>query len=73
MKQYVEVIAKFGLDGEVYPKYLVFKNKTYPIDTILNVRPSSLDKGVALLYECLIKGQTRHLFFDRERWFVRYR
>ena len=70
-KQYVEVIAKFGVEGELYPKYLIWQKKAYPIDAILNVHPSACyDHGVALLYECQIKGKTHKLFYERDRWFV---
>ena len=71
-KKYVEMIVSMDPQGVMIPKVLVWDNGVqYPIDRILEVRKaSSVVGGCGVLYRCRIAGSVRHLFYERDRWFI---
>ncbi len=74
-KRYVEVITLIGKEGQIKPLYMIwetYEGKTlYKIDKITQVRQSqSQVGGCGILYECHIDGKVRHLFYERDRWFL---
>ncbi len=70
-KRYVDVDVWMGKDGQLIPKVIYWQNIGYPIDQIIKIRESySIVGGGGILYECLIQKQKRHLFYERNRWFI---
>ncbi len=71
-KRYVEVVTLIGKQGEVRPLFLIWDNGIkYPVDKIIEVRnAASQVGGCGLLFRCMIGGQIRNLFFERNRWFI---
>lgn len=71
-KKYIEVVALINKEGELTPLFIIWDdNIKYPIDKIIEVRKAhSTVGGGGILYVCKINGQTRHLFYERYRWFI---
>ena len=81
-KVYVKVNSDFDATGYMQPRSIIWEDgRTFKIDAVKDFRPaSSLEHG--LPGDCstlVIKGETRHLFFERTsdlfatrigRWFV---
>lgn len=85
MKVYVKVTAVFSEDGRLTPLSLIWEDgREYPIDRILDVRPSPALKagGQGDRYTIRSRGKESFLFFERSprlsdpnlgRWFVERR
>lgn len=74
-KRYITVIELHDLKGQVTPIQVLWDSingsKAYRIDKILSVRKAaSVVGGCGIRYECLIKGEKRNLFFEKDRWFI---
>lgn len=72
-KVYVEVIARFDVQGRITPLSLRWEDgAVYEIDRVLDVRRRASLKagGTGMRYTCRILGQIRYLFFEDPRWFV---
>lgn len=72
-KVYVEVTARFDIDGQIHPLSISWANgKTYEIDRVLDVRRAASLKagGVGIRYLCRILGKERFLFYENPKWFV---
>ncbi|MGX8679866.1 MAG: hypothetical protein ACSW8B_00580 [bacterium] len=74
-KRYVDVITLIKKDGQIRPLFLVWEthgfNQTYKIDKIKQIRKAASPVGgCGILYECLIEGHERHLFYEKDRWFI---
>ncbi len=73
MIEYVEVICKFDVKGEILPLYIQWHNGIkYPIDRIIQRCPAASLKGggAGMRYTCLISNQRRYLFLNNNRWFI---
>ena len=85
VKVYVRVNVVFGEDGEMHPRSLRWEDgRVYPIDRVLDVRPSGAAKagGHGDRYTVRIGGRETYLFFEHSvdgddaapgRWFVERR
>jgi hypothetical protein len=72
-KRYVEVISLNRLDGTLMPIYIIWEDGTrYKIDKILKIidQKASEVGGCGRYYEIRIGRHIRHLFYERNRWFV---
>lgn len=72
-KVYVEVTARFDIDGRIHPLSIRWENgKTYEIDRVLDVRRAASLKagGVGIRYLCRILDKERFLFYENPKWFV---
>ena len=72
-KVYVEVTAKFSVDGKITPLSLVWEDGTiYKIDRVLDVRraASLAAGGMGIRYTVRINGNESFLFYEEPRWFV---
>lgn len=81
-KVYVKVNSDFDATGYMQPRSIIWEDgRTFKIDAVKDFRPaSSLEHGLpGDCYTIVIKGETRHLFFERAqdrfashfgRWFV---
>ncbi len=79
---YVNVNSDFDSTGYVQPRSITWTDgRTFKIDSIKDHRPASaIRKGMpGDCYTVVIKGETRHLFFEKSnelfatrvgRWFV---
>ena len=81
-KVYVKVTSDFDHTGYMQPKAIIWKDgRVFKIDEVKDFRPASTI-GAGLPGDCytvLIRGELKHLFFEREderfpghfgRWFV---
>ena len=74
-KRYIPVITLISEHGEITPVAIIWEDyngsKTYKIDKICNIHTAySQVGGCGVLYECLILGRKRKLFYERNRWFI---
>lgn len=71
-KRYVDVILKQTKNGMIEPLYVCWDNgKKYQIDKILSSsRRASSVGGCGIRYACMICGQRRNLFLEKDRWFI---
>ena len=73
-KRYVDVICLNDQGGNLKPLFLIWDdNKKIPIRKVKSICPRASLKagGSGLRYTCEISGTiTRHLFYDRGKWFV---
>lgn len=77
-KIYVKVASVFDATGYMQPSAIIWSDgRTFPIESIRDFRPADDLDGDC--YTVVIKGQERHLFFERTdprfknqigRWFV---
>ena len=75
-KKYVEVTAKFDVDGTVFPLEIQWEDGAkFEIDRILDVRRAASLKagGTGIRYTCRILGKQTYLFFEDPAWFVERR
>ena len=80
-KVYVKVTSYFDATGYMQPRQIIWGDgRTYPIEQVRDFRPASTIADLpGDCYTVIIKGQERHLFFERAdrtfpsrfgRWFV---
>ena len=72
-KKYVEVTAKFDVDGTVVPLEIQWEDGTkFEIDRILDIRRAASLKagGAGIRYTCRIRGRVKYLWLEESRWFV---
>lgn len=71
-KRYVDVILMQKKTGEMLPMYVCWDNgKKYKIDRILNAeKRASPVGGCGIRYACMIQGKRRHLYLEKDRWFI---
>ena len=72
-KKYVEVTAKFDVDGTVVPLEIQWEDGTkFEIDRILDIRRAASLKagGARIRYICRIRGRVKYLWLEESRWFV---
>ena len=81
-KIYVKVNSDFDLTGFMMPRTITWKDgRTFKIDAVRDFRPASAlaDGRTGDCYTVLIKGEEKHLFFEKTsdlfaartgRWFV---
>ena len=73
-KKYVEVTARFDVDGTVFPLEIHWEDGAkFEIDRILDIRRAASLKagGVGWRYTCRIRGQVRYIWLEDDgRWFV---
>lgn len=81
-KRYVEVIAKFDINGKVIPLSIIWEDgRIFEVDKILDMRQAVSLKagGTGYRYLVLIKGNRRYLFCEGQnlknkhslcKWFI---
>ena len=72
-KVYVEVTARFDVEGNITPLSVTWEDGTvYEIDRILDKRRAASLKagGIGMRYTCRILGQRSYLYYEEPRWFV---
>ena len=72
MKKYVDVIARFDLEGNITPLKIKFDDEAFMIDKVTDVRPAASLKsgGAGIRYTCYIYGKLTYLFLEESKWFV---
>jgi hypothetical protein len=73
LKVYVEVTARFDLNGNISPLSLIWKDgKAYEISKIKDIRPAASLKagGAGTRYTCTFDSVERYLFLEENKWFV---
>lgn len=71
-KHYVDVILRQEKTGEIVPMYVLWENGiSYRIDQVLGrTRRFSKAGGVGVRYTCMIQGQCRNLYLEKDKWFI---
>lgn len=71
-KRYVDVILMQKRSGDITPLYVVWENgQKYRIDKVLSrERRSSQVGGCGMRYVCLIQGNRRNLYLEKDKWFI---
>lgn len=70
-KKYIDVIVQMDKNGIITPLSIIFDDIQYPIDRILEIKKShSRVGGSGILFKCRIQHQERHLYLERNRWFI---
>lgn len=72
MKNYIEVFARFDLDGNIIPLAIKVEDNRYEVDRVLDIRPAASLKsgGAGIRYTCNIMGKRTYLFLEETRWFM---
>lgn len=72
MKQYVEVVAKFDLDGRILPMLVKIEDEKFEVDRVTDIRPAASLKsgGAGIRYTCSIMGRQSYLFLEENKWFI---
>lgn len=72
-KVYVEVTARFDVDGNITPLSVTWEDGTvYEIDKVVDQRRAASLKagGIGMRYTCRILNQESYLFYENPKWFV---
>ena len=72
-KVYVEVIARFDINGNIRPLSLKWEDgRVYEISKIRDIRPAALviAGGAGVRYKIIVENQERDLFLEETRWFI---
>lgn len=74
MKEYVEVVAKFDLDGRILPLVVKIEDDKFEVDRITDIRPAASLKsgGAGIRYTCNIMGRQTYLFLEENKWFIEH-
>ena len=66
-KVYVKVTSDFDATGYMQPRQITWGDgRTYPIERVRDFRPANTIADMSGdCYTVLVKGQERHLFFER--------
>lgn len=72
MKQYVEVTAKFDLDGNITPLVVKMQEGKFYVDRVYDVRQAASLKsgGAGVRYKCDVCGVKSYLFLEENKWFI---
>ena len=69
---YITVDTRIHPDGELTPMCIWWGRKMYHISRVVAVGPGYSKKAgrICTVYDCLIRGRRRLLFWDGKAWFV---
>lgn len=72
MKQYVEVFAKFDINGRIIPFAVKIEDEKFEIDRVRDIRPAASLKsgGAGIRYTCSVEGRPAYLFLEETKWFI---
>jgi len=74
-REYITVFAEHRPDGTIIPRRFTWSDGSkYKIDRVEEIKPCAARKagGHGIRYTVAIKGHTRYLFREADRWFVEY-
>lgn len=71
-KKYVKVILEIDENGKKTPKTIVYNDKEYLIDKVVDIRQCVSMKvgGIGERYTVRIDGKETFIFFENNKWFV---
>ncbi len=71
-KRYVDVILRHHKNGTLEPLYICWDDGlNYKIEKVVErTRRASPAGGCGVRYTCLIHGQRRNLYLEKDKWFV---
>lgn len=72
MKKFVRVLTDIDEVGKKTPKSLVYNDKTFGIDRVMDIRNCASFKGggIGERYTIRIGNNITYLFYENGRWFV---
>ena len=77
--RYIDVIVKMPMTGGFIPQTLIWDNKEYPVERLMDVvscRPQHVSHNdICLKHVCIINNKRKELFYDikTNKWFVEER
>ena len=71
-KKYVKVILEIDENGKKTPKTIVYNDKEYSVDRVIDIRTCVSMKvgGIGERYTVRIGGKETYIFFENNKWFV---
>lgn len=71
-KKYVKVLAEIDENGRKTPKVVIFDDKNFEIDRVLDTKKCASMKvgGVGERYHIRIGKNTTYLYYEKDKWFV---
>lgn len=71
-KKYVDVVLRENKNGDIIPIRIHWTDgRSYEIDKVISTELRSSEAGGGgVRYVCLIHGQRRNLFHEKDRWFI---
>lgn len=71
-KRYVPVVVHIDEKGKKKPLAIEFEGRRYGIDRVMKRESAACNTvgGVGIKYTCVIWGQIRELWEEKEQWFV---
>ena len=71
-KRYVDVILLHKRGGDLTPMYICWEDgKKYKIDKVISAsRRASVVGGCGMRYTCMIQGELRNLYLEKDKWFI---
>ena len=72
---YIDVIAEHREDGTVLPRAMTWvDDRKFQIDRVSAIKPAAAQNsgGHGIRYTVIVRGQTRYLFREGDRWFVEH-
>lgn len=71
-KRYVPVVVHIDEKGKKKPLAIEIEGRRYGIDRVMKREPAACNTvgGVGIKYTCVIWGQIRELWEEKEQWFV---
>ena len=71
-KRYVDVVLMQKKSGDIIPLYVCWDNgRKYKIDKIIDKgRSVSSVGGCGMRYTCMIGGQAKRLYLEKDKWFI---
>ena len=71
-KKYVKVLTEIDECGKKTPRRVIFEDKEYEIDRVLDVKKCASMKvgGVGERYSVRIGNNQTYLYYEKDKWFV---
>ncbi|MBQ9047173.1 MAG: hypothetical protein IJ120_04650 [Solobacterium sp.] len=71
-KRYVDVVLMQKKTGRIVPLYLFWEDgRKYKIDKVISAeRRASPVGGCGIRYACMIQGERRNLYLEKDKWFI---
>lgn len=71
-KRYIDMVVMQQKSGSVTPLYVCWEDgRKYKIDKIISKdRRASHTGGCGIRYVCMIHGERRNIFLEKDKWFI---
>lgn len=74
-RKYIDVIVVIDREGNVRPLEIIWEDENgkerFKIDKVIKSHKTKSNRGQdVIVYECIIEGKRKELYYDNKRWFV---